>query len=295
MPVVAPSFKLASRTLTVPIVTRSSLEAAHILYSTPLPTGTPFKSTYHTHTGMSSTLPRFLHVTRLVLSLSLSVVAVAFLPVALAHGDSPSSSSSGAAVVAPTPASASSAHASMVPYLHFTPGVDTIFFLGWVPRSAGAIVGTCIGLFVLAIMERWVAAMRARAEAFWRYRAHVRVLRGDAPSASPNALEKTYILHTTASSSSSSSSSATRAAADKTPTFNILIGTPTSAPPFILTYTLARGAIHALQAALGFAFMLVVMTYNAGYILSIILGLGVGEAVFGRFVVGGVGGGEGPQ
>ncbi|CAA7271353.1 unnamed protein product [Cyclocybe aegerita] len=234
---------------------------------------------------MSSTLTRFLRVTRLVLSLSLSVVAASFLPVALAHGDSSSSSSSssfGAAVVAPTPASASSAHASMVPYLHFTPGVDTIFFLGWVPRSAGAIVGTCIGLFVLAIMERLVAAMRGRMEVVWRYRAHVR-----ATSTSPNALEKSY---TTASSSADSA-----AVPDKTPTFNIgfLVGTPTShiAPSFILTHSLARGAIHALQAALGFAFMLVVMTYNVGYILSIILGLGVGETLFGRFGV--VGGGEG--
>ncbi|CAA7261336.1 unnamed protein product [Cyclocybe aegerita] len=29
----------------------------------------------------------------------------------------------------------------MVPYLHFTPGADTIWFEGWVPTSAGAVAG----------------------------------------------------------------------------------------------------------------------------------------------------------
>jgi|SRR5882762_1051694 copper transporter 1 len=55
---------------------------------------------------------------------------------------------------------------NMIPYLHFTPG-DNLWFLGWVPRSAGAMVGTCIGLFLLALVERWIAASRAVMEAHW--------------------------------------------------------------------------------------------------------------------------------
>ena len=58
---------------------------------------------------------------------------------------------------------------NMVSYLHFTPG-DNLWFLGWAPRTAGAMVGTCIGLFMLALTERWLSAMRAIMERHWRTR-----------------------------------------------------------------------------------------------------------------------------
>lgn len=65
----------------------------------------------------------------------------------------------------------------------------------------------------------------------------------------------------------------------------------------ISTDDLARGAIYILQSLLGYTLMLAVMqviplprtlsilitinrTFHAGYILSIVLALGVGEAVF---------------
>jgi solute carrier family 31 (copper transporter), member 1 len=64
---------------------------------------------------------------------------------------------------------------NMIMYLHFTIG-DNLWFLGWAPRSTGAMVGTCIGLFVLAIAERWLAAMRALMELHWSTRLDVRLL-----------------------------------------------------------------------------------------------------------------------
>jgi len=57
----------------------------------------------------------------------------------------------------------------MKPWLHFTMG-DNLFFASWVPLSRGAVVGACIGLFLLAIIERWIAAMRAVMETFWTRR-----------------------------------------------------------------------------------------------------------------------------
>ena len=65
--------------------------------------------------------------------------------------------------------SMSLASGNMVPYLHFTPG-DVLWFQGWVPKSPGAMFGACLGLFLLAIVERWIAAMRSLAEAYWRKR-----------------------------------------------------------------------------------------------------------------------------
>ena len=61
------------------------------------------------------------------------------------------------------------ASGSMLPYLHFTPG-DNLWFMGWVPQSAGAMAGACIGLFLLALVERWITACRAVMEVHWTKR-----------------------------------------------------------------------------------------------------------------------------
>jgi len=58
---------------------------------------------------------------------------------------------------------------NMIMYLHFKLG-DNLWFPGWAPHSAGAMVGTCIGLLMLSIAERWLAAMRGVMEAHWRAR-----------------------------------------------------------------------------------------------------------------------------
>ena len=57
----------------------------------------------------------------------------------------------------------------MLMYFHFKPG-DLIWFLGWVPSSTGAMVGASIGLFLFAVFERWVSALKALMEAHWRSR-----------------------------------------------------------------------------------------------------------------------------
>lgn len=73
-----------------------------------------------------------------------------------------------------------------------------------------------------------------------------------------------------------------------------------SAPPFIPSHDLLRGLIYAIHMTLQFAFMLIVMyvppaffldvrlifvsrTFQVGFILSIVIGLGVGETLFGRY------------
>lgn len=64
---------------------------------------------------------------------------------------------------------------NMIMYLHFTIG-DNLWFVGWAPRSTGAMVGTCIGIFMLAVAERWLAMMRAVMEAHWRTRFGIRLV-----------------------------------------------------------------------------------------------------------------------
>ena len=74
-------------------------------------------------------------------------------------------------------------------------------------------------------------------------------------------------------------------------------------PPFILAHELPRGVMYMIQATLTYSLMLTAMfvlpylsippiltlfflprrTFNVVYFLSIIVGLGVGEVVFGRW------------
>ena len=58
---------------------------------------------------------------------------------------------------------------NMLMWFHFTPG-NVLWFYGWVPTSVGAMVGTCIGLFLLALVDRWIAACRGVMEAHWSKR-----------------------------------------------------------------------------------------------------------------------------
>ncbi|KAJ6528268.1 CTR copper uptake transporter [Mycena vulgaris] len=141
------------------------------------------------------------------------------------------------------------AQGTMMTTLHFSRG-DTLWFEGWVPQSAGAMAGACIGLFILALVDRWIAAVRAMMEMHWREageRARRANQKGDADDK-----EKKRMLRL-------------------------------RAPSFIPAHDIMRGAIHALQAILGFAFMLAVMTFQAAFIITIALGLGVGEMLFGRY------------
>ncbi|KAJ7501064.1 CTR copper uptake transporter [Mycena galericulata] len=144
---------------------------------------------------------------------------------------------------------------TMMPMLHFTRG-DTLWFQGWVPQSAGAMAGACIGLFVLTLVDRWLAAVRAMMELHWR-EAGERLRRaalkgGDAPADESKKTRRGVIR--------------------------------LRAPPFVPAHDIARGALHAVQSVFTFAFMLAVMTFQAAYIITIILGLGIGEMLFGRYV-----------
>lgn len=82
------------------------------------------------------------------------------------------------------------ASGSMIPYLHFTPG-DILWFYGWVPSSKSAMVGTCIGLFLFALVDRWLAAARSVMEVHWSKRYVVPLHLGRLSSSLPPKLVST--------------------------------------------------------------------------------------------------------
>jgi hypothetical protein len=53
-------------------------------------------------------------------------------------------------------------------YIHGSTGSDILLFASWTPSSAGAYVGCCIGLFVIAMGYRLLIVVKRGAEGYWR-------------------------------------------------------------------------------------------------------------------------------
>ncbi|KAG8785900.1 hypothetical protein FRC12_017070 [Ceratobasidium sp. 428] len=155
-----------------------------------------------------------------------------------------------------------SAMMMMTPYFHWMADADALYFKSWVPRSAGALVGACIGLFFLAVFERFLGGAKGLMEAWWRRRQAAQ-------------LARTLVTPDNASVHSHSKSIESGSA--------LLMGaTPPLIAPFELVHDLARGAMQAVQSLIGFFLMLSVMTYNGAFLIAVVLGLGIGEVAFAR-------------
>ncbi|KAN0141578.1 copper transporter [Lactarius tabidus] len=168
---------------------------------------------------------------------------------------------------------------NMLRYLHFTPG-DNLWFFGWAPRTAGAMVGTCIALFMLAVAERWLSAMRAVMEEHWSTRF--------GPSSLPYAalMYSLYSAQIVLANKLNSSSVATSEEGDRPSSKSSQPPHDTwrrRVPPFIPSHDVPRGIMRAMLASIDVLFMLAVMTFQLGFIFSIVIGLGVGEGIFGRY------------
>jgi len=159
---------------------------------------------------------------------------------------------------------------TMVPFMHFQAG-SPIWFLEWMPTTTGAVVGASIGLFLLAIVERWLSAMRIVMEAWWRRRAESILAARFTPVPEESTAEKGCSGLDDGTTPSLRRSQSPRAL----PSLRV--------SPFIWSHDLSRGVMQAAQTALLFSLMLAIMTYNGAYFIAIVVGSGVGEVLFGRF------------
>ncbi|KAI5123577.1 hypothetical protein M0805_003395 [Coniferiporia weirii] len=148
----------------------------------------------------------------------------------------------------------------MTPYLHFTGG-DFLFFKRITPSSKGTLAGAAIFLFFLAMLERFIVARRALMDVRWKKRAkaivaaHSAALKANTQGGRSEKASEPFLAQATGAR---------------------------MVPPFIASHDIPRGVMHGLQSLVHFALMLAVMTFQAAYLITIVLGLGVGELVFGR-------------
>ncbi|RPD63157.1 hypothetical protein L227DRAFT_584763 [Lentinus tigrinus ALCF2SS1-6] len=172
----------------------------------------------------------------------------------------------------------------MVPWLHFTGG-DSLIFKSWHPSSHGAIAGACIGLVIFAIFERWVNAMRGVLSVYWRTRTLAQMSvpsSSDAPCHDSSSISKP--LKVSAVSDGVEEVDISPVPSQR-PALRVR-RVPRTIPPFLPSHDIPRGALFAFQALLYYVLMLAVMTFQAAYIISIIVGLMIGEVLFGRYAGG---------
>ncbi|OCF35674.1 hypothetical protein I316_02729 [Kwoniella heveanensis BCC8398] len=254
--------------------------------------------------------------------------------------------------------STSSGGMSMKMYFHGSIGSDTLWFASWVPTSAGATVGVCLGLFLLAIFERYLVAFRRACDASWRKgvvgysrptasgiltprqpetsgnttavshlspshdQGSVSLRRASSQSQKEDYLGSSNVIGSSSISSGAAPSYSYQGGSlgvekDKgsriqqqespppllaqEPQLSYANGTgldhlPKAARknldparydrwsrPFRWAVDLPRGLLQALQTLLHYLLMLVVMTFNIWWIMSVVIGSGVGEMLFGRF------------
>ncbi|TFK23121.1 hypothetical protein FA15DRAFT_490308 [Coprinopsis marcescibilis] len=152
---------------------------------------------------------------------------------------------------------AASGHAMMIPYFHVTTG-DHLLFKEWVPSSPGAIAGACIGLFLLAVIERWTAAMRTMLEHHWKHRALLLSSRFSPSSDKLSASRTSSQLDKVSSKHPQPDNSAIEEATTLIPSVLPRLRLRTI-PPFVPSQDISRGIIHAFHSALGFLMMLALM------------------------------------
>ncbi|KAG8722283.1 hypothetical protein FRC11_002735, partial [Ceratobasidium sp. 423] len=151
----------------------------------------------------------------------------------------------------------------MTPYFHWMANADALYFKAWVPRTPGTLAGACIGLFFLAIFERFLSGAKGLMEAWWRRQ---------------QASTVTRALVTPDNASIHTHSKSIESGRDYLISANPI---PLVAP-FEPMRDLIRGGMQAVQSLIGFFLMLSIMTYNAAFLISVIFGLGIGEVIFAR-------------
>ncbi|KAG0697168.1 Ctr copper transporter [Suillus ampliporus] len=172
----------------------------------------------------------------------------------------------------------------MTPWLHFSGG-DYLIFKTWQPESKGAIAGACIGLVVFCILERWIAALRRQMEIQWGSRALALILK---EKRDPSDIQNDDKAKDAISSDEIDVIEEALTSRQTTPV--TVRNRQRTVPPFIPMNDIPRGIFHGVQSLFSYVLMLAVMTFNASYVISIILGLAIGEVVFGR--IGRLGGGR---
>ncbi|KAG0170635.1 hypothetical protein DFQ30_002206 [Apophysomyces sp. BC1015] len=149
---------------------------------------------------------------------------------------------------------------SMMGTYHWTTfNSDAILLEAWYPESESGYIGACFGLMFFAILSRGLMAVETYF-ASWR---SMRAAAAEAQKAQP----------TDSALKDSEKHAAYPASLSKFPTV----------PPFDWVMDPARSFLTLVASFISYLLMMIVMTGNGGFFISILGGIFIGELLFGRF------------
>jgi hypothetical protein len=147
----------------------------------------------------------------------------------------------------------------MTPWMHFALG-DALWFSSWVPQSKGALAGAAIGLYLLAIVERWFTSRRALMELHWREQyvsfSNLLLFSQHLPRMNKKILASISVEEDIEEKRKVTNNDSGLSVLAKNPNYPLNVR---YTPPFVLSHNIARGVIFSIGAFINFLFMLAVM------------------------------------
>ncbi|KAK2719925.1 high affinity copper uptake protein 1-like [Artemia franciscana] len=154
-------------------------------------------------------------------------------------------------------------HGGMIMYFHFGYENETVLFQGWTLNSVEALIGTCIGIFFLAIFYEGLKYFRE-----YLYKKSAAAVVQYSSVSEPQL--------------SNGNGATTIQPKPRTMSASDLDGIITIQPMQMLSGShFAQTLLHLAQITLSYFLMLIVMTYNAWLMIAICAGSAVGYFLFG--------------
>ncbi|KAF8472618.1 Ctr copper transporter [Kalaharituber pfeilii] len=142
---------------------------------------------------------------------------------------------------------------------------DNLFSEAWTPKSVGEYAGIIVFLIVLAIIHRFLVALKSVQDAKWRKRdkSRVVIVAKDGSTKRGESTEVTTEINSTSREDG-------------------MTGKSAWSRPWRFSTELPRAVLQTVTTGVGYLLMLAAMTFNVGYFCAVLAGVFVGELAFGR-------------
>ncbi|CDH49481.1 predicted protein [Lichtheimia corymbifera JMRC:FSU:9682] len=168
---------------------------------------------------------------------------------------------------------------------HWSSTGDAILFDAWMPKSESGYIGACFGLLFLSILSRGIIAIEIYFVA-WASKRFQNIHGDDHESACANPSfvksQQQIQKHKDGTATIALDGPGNNASHEYYARYPKPLDLP-QIPPFAWTIDTVRSFLTTFASFVNYLLMLIVMTGNGGFFIVIIVGIFIGEMMFGRF------------